>query len=54
MSYDPNVGRWTAQDPIGFEGGDVNLYRYVGNHPTNATDPSGLAEPYYPGWLSII
>ncbi len=27
---------------IGFEAGDANLYRYVGNSPTNATDPSGL------------
>lgn len=31
-------------DPLGFEAGDENLYRYVGNHPTNATDPSGLLE----------
>jgi hypothetical protein len=23
----------------------VNLYRYVGNSPTNATDPSGLVDP---------
>ena len=29
-------------DPLGFEGGDQNLTRYVGNSPTNATDPSGL------------
>ena len=29
-------------DPFGFEAGDPNLYRYVGNGPTNATDPSGL------------
>jgi len=28
----------------GFAGGDANLYRYVGNGPTNATDPSGLFE----------
>ena len=27
--YDPEVGRWTAKDPIGFAGGDVNLYGYV-------------------------
>jgi len=33
-----------SQDPIGFAGGDANLYRYVGNGPTNATDPSGLEE----------
>jgi hypothetical protein len=33
-----------AQPPLGFQAGDTNLYRYVGNDPTNATDPSGLAE----------
>jgi hypothetical protein len=40
--YDPSVGRWLEQDPIGFSAGDMNLYRYVGNSPTNATDPSGM------------
>jgi RHS repeat-associated protein len=40
--YDPANGRWLSQDPIGFGGGDANLYRYVGNGPTGATDPSGL------------
>ena len=40
--YDPIVGRWLEEDPDGFEAGDANLYRYVGNDPTNATDPSGL------------
>jgi RHS repeat-associated protein len=43
--YDPAQGRWLSQDPIGFAAGDVNLYRYVGNHPTYSTDPSGLQEP---------
>lgn len=42
MSYDPTIGRWTTEDPIAFEGGDADLYRYVGNNPTNFTDPSGL------------
>jgi hypothetical protein len=42
MSYDPTIGRWTTEDPIAFEGGDANLYRYIGNSPTNFTDPSGL------------
>ena len=46
--YDPNTGRWLSQDPIGFAAGDANLYRYVGNHPTMATDPSGLVEPGIP------
>jgi uncharacterized protein RhaS with RHS repeats len=42
--YSPTLGRWTTQDPLGFAAGDVNLYRAVGNGPTNATDPSGLWE----------
>lgn len=29
-------------EPFGYEAGDANLFRYVGNSPTNATDPSGL------------
>lgn len=33
-----------SQDPIGFEAGDANLYRYVGNQPTTKTDPTGLEE----------
>lgn len=41
--YDPSSGRWLIEDPIGFDAGDVNLYRYVGNNPTNAIDPTGLA-----------
>lgn len=40
--YDPTIGRWISEDPIGFAGGDPNLYRYVGNSPTLATDPTGL------------
>ena len=31
-------------DPLGFDAGDSNLYRYVNNAPTNGTDPSGLAD----------
>jgi hypothetical protein len=37
-----------SEDPIGFEGGDGNLYGYVGNRPINATDPTGLL--LYDGW----
>ena len=46
--YNPQVGRFVNEDPIGFAGGDVNLYGYVGNSPTNFTDPSGLLP--IPGW----
>ncbi len=40
--YDEAIGRFMAQDPMGFQAGDEDLYRYVGNGPTDATDPSGL------------
>jgi RHS repeat-associated protein len=40
--YDANSGRWTCKDPIGFLGGDINLYRYANNSPLNYRDPSGL------------
>lgn len=40
--YDAESGRWTAKDPIGFEGGDANLYGYVLNDPLNGIDPEGL------------
>ncbi|WP_347277972.1 RHS repeat-associated core domain-containing protein [Alkalinema sp. FACHB-956] len=39
--YDANTGRFIGQDPLGFAAGDSNLYRYVGNSPAMATDPSG-------------
>jgi RHS repeat-associated protein len=37
--YEPPTGRWISVDPIP---DDTNLYRYVGNSSTNATDPLGL------------
>ena len=42
--YDGNLGRFISEDPIGFAGGDVNLYGYVGNKPLNFFDPFGLDE----------
>jgi RHS repeat-associated protein len=40
--YDPLVGRFIGEDPIGFGAGDINLYRYVGNQPINFIDSFGL------------
>jgi RHS repeat-associated protein len=40
--YDPMAARWTQKDPIGFGGGQANLYRYVGDDPINGTDATGL------------
>ena len=39
--YDPEIGRWTGPDPIGFSGGDTNLYRFAVDDPVNNGDPSG-------------
>lgn len=41
--YDPSTGRFISEDPIGFAGGDVNLYAYVSNNPVSWIDPLGLA-----------
>jgi RHS repeat-associated protein len=40
--YDPQAGRFISEDPIGFRGGDVDLYSYVKNRPTMFRDPGGL------------
>ncbi len=39
---DKQKGRWLTQDPIGFKGGDWNIYRYARLIPTTLIDPSGL------------
>jgi RHS repeat-associated protein len=39
--YSAALGRFITQDPTGL-GPDSNPERYVGNDPTNRTDPSGL------------
>jgi hypothetical protein len=31
-----------SRSPLGFNAGDTNLYRYVGNSPMNSLDPLGL------------
>jgi RHS repeat-associated protein len=47
--YSPTLGRWTTMDPIGFEGGDYNVYRYIYNNCINYADPSGL----WGTWVTI-
>jgi RHS repeat-associated protein len=42
--YDPSVGRFISEDPLGFGGGDVNLFAYVQNNAVNRVDPYGLAQ----------
>ncbi len=40
--YDSKIGRFISEDPIGFQGGDINLYGYVSNSPLLSRDPLGL------------
>ncbi|WP_062154553.1 RHS repeat-associated core domain-containing protein [Beggiatoa leptomitoformis] len=40
--YEAETRRWTSKDPIGFAGGDSNLFGYVANDPVNWVDESGL------------
>jgi len=39
--YDPSAGRFTNEDPIGFNAG-INSYEYSLNNPNNLTDPTGF------------
>jgi RHS repeat-associated protein len=52
--YDPEVGRWTAKDPIGFAGGDTDLYGYVLNNPINTIDSFGLLTPNWHFGLTYV
>jgi RHS repeat-associated protein len=45
--YKPTLMRFLSPDPIMFGSGRPNFYQYVGNDPTNATDPSGLTELWF-------
>ena len=50
--YDPDVGRWVSEDPLGFVAGDGNVTRYVGNGVTFGRDPSGLWSFW--DWLKTV
>jgi RHS repeat-associated protein/uncharacterized repeat protein (TIGR01451 family) len=45
--YQPTLGRFMAGDPLGFGGGDVNLYSYAASDPVSVIDPMGLAREWW-------
>jgi RHS repeat-associated protein len=40
--YHPGLGRFIAEDPLGYEAGDANLYAYAFGDPVNYSDPTGM------------
>ena len=38
--YDPAIGRFLSEDPLGLGGGDLTLYSYAGSNPVAFVDPS--------------
>ena len=45
--YSPLLGRFINEDPLGFTGGDFDLYKYAADNPVNFIDPSGLTTTVY-------
>src|SRR6185295_11417571 len=49
--YDPQAGRFISEDPLGFGGGDINLFTYVKNAPMNHVDALGLSGSDLANWI---
>jgi RHS repeat-associated protein len=47
--YDAGLGRFISEDPLGFRGGDLNLFGYTSNDPILFTDSSGTADVVFFG-----
>lgn len=51
--YDPMLGRWLSEDPLGISGG-TNLYSYAGNDPVNGRDPRGMGDCQIGGYVNGV
>jgi RHS repeat-associated protein len=49
--YDPFIGRFIQTDPIRFDAGDMNLFRYCDDDPVDNTDPTGLTPQAATLWM---
>ncbi|PZR76763.1 MAG: hypothetical protein DLM73_01680 [Chthoniobacterales bacterium] len=45
--YHPGLGRFLQTDPVGFDAGDMNLFRYCADDPVDRSDPTGLEGEEY-------
>ncbi|HEX3528051.1 MAG TPA: carboxypeptidase regulatory-like domain-containing protein [Thermoanaerobaculia bacterium] len=52
--YRAEWGRYTQADPVGFEGGQQNLFGYGRGNPLRLTDPLGLAVTFAPGCFQLL
>jgi RHS repeat-associated protein len=47
--YSPGFGRFVSEDPIGFRGGNADLYSYAQDNPVNLWDAFGLSSLVFNG-----
>ena len=52
--YHADLGRFLQNDPIRFDGGDLNLYRYCFNDSINHVDPDGLSKLERRRWADDV
>lgn len=50
--YDPTIGRWTTKYPIGFPGGDTNLYALVCGRQATAREIQNVTLDIE-GWIVV-
>ena len=46
-SYDPEIGQFMSNDPLGLAGGTANIRVYADNNPLRLSDPSGMEAGIY-------
>lgn len=47
--YNPTIGRFISEDPVGWASGQTNAYAYVNGNPVQLNDPFGLGSTGTPG-----